>query len=870
MAADPARFRPVAERLVAQARRAGQPEALALALRALAWAERARLDDRSAIRLLDEACRIARRHRLDSVLAELLMSHAAVSQELGRMTAARRDLDAAEPLVTGTLATELSFHRAVLLQNIGQLADSAALYHRVLSDTAASARRLVLCANNLALIESQQGRHGLALRRLEEVLPAAGNVGPALTAMVVQSRAWVTVQSGRFAEGLGLFEEAEQAYRDAELPLGEHYIEYADALMELRLLPEATNAARRAVEEFSAVNVPLMAAEAQLRVAQLATLSGECAEADAASAAAVAAFRRQARAAWRARAVVVMAEAHFRCGTASPGEMAHARAAAELLDSLGMRSAAVHGFLVSGRMAASLGRRRQAVAVLTRAGSLALRAPVLVRLRGRVSWALAAALRHRDNEALTHCRRGLSDLALHRGSLPSVELRALASGHGAELGLIGLGIVIRDGSPSRVLNWMERSRAAALLAIEPPDFDEIRPDLAALRAIHTQIRDAKPQHARTTALARTRIEREAIESRIRRTTWRARSVAGTAAAPVTVAGLRDHLAGRVLVAYGMLGEDLIAVVIERRRSRLAVLGPLGPVREQLRMLLFALRRMTQPRPQAQLAAARASADVRVRRLTELLMQPLKVPADAEVVVIPLPGLQGIPWSALHDGPVCLAPSATFWVLSSLAARARQAHKPGRGSPSDDRANGSVVLVAGPDLPGAVAEVESLAQIYPLAAHMAPPASTVDRVADALAGANLAHLACHGVLRADNPMFSSLLLSDGPLTVQELYARGLAPHRLILAACESGSMVHYAGDEVLGFVSALLARGTAGVIASTAAVLDVEAVDFMTAVHRKLASGATLAHALHQARASQDISDPANYVCWCIFNAHGAA
>jgi CHAT domain-containing protein len=618
-----------------------------------------------------------------------------------------------------------------------------------------------------------------------------------------------------------------------------------------------------------------MAAEAQLRVAQLATLAGDCAEADAASSAAAAAFRRQTRAAWRARAVVVMAEAHLNCGTASAADMAQARAAAELLDSLGTRSAAVQGFLAAGRVAASLGRHRQAVAALTRAGSLAQRTPVLIRLRGRVSLALAASLRRRDHEALGHCRRGLTDLGLHRGNLPSVELRALASGHGAELGLIGLGIIIKDGAPARVLNWMERSRAAALLAIEPPDFDQLRADLAALRAVHTRMRDEKPQNARATALAQTRAEQEAIETRIRRATWRAPSAAGTRAAPISLGELRDRLAGRVLVAYGEYREDLVAVVIEPRRSRLAVLGALGPVHEQLRALLFALRLLAQTRPHAHLDAARASADLRIRKLTELLMQPLKVPAGAELVIIPSPGLQEIPWSALHDGPLCLAPSATFWALSSLAVRSRRSRRsreerPPVGGAPDDPADRSVALVAGPELPGAVAEVESLAQIYPSAASITPPASTADRVASALAGADLAHLACHGMLRSDNPMFSSLLLSDGPLTVQELYARGLAPHRLVLAACESGAMVNYAGDEVLGFVSALLARGTAGLVASTAAIPDVETVGLMTALHRALASGATLAHALYEARASQDISEPASYITWCSFNAHGAA
>ena len=107
---------------------------------------------------------------------------------------------------------------------------------------------------------------------------------------------------------------------------------------------------------------------------------------------------------------------------------------------------------------------------------------------------------------------------------------------------------------------------------------------------------------------------------------------------------------------------------------------------------------------------------------------------------------------------------------------------------------------------------------------------------ALADADLAHLACHGSPRADNPMFSSLLLADGPVTVQELHGAGVAPHRLVLASCHSGADVAYAGDEVLGFVSTMLAQGTAGVVASIAAVPDVAAVDLMLELHRRLRDG----------------------------------
>ena len=856
VAVNPGPFRPVAEALVAEARQARQPEALALALRALALAEQSRLNDATAIVLLDEACRIARRHHLRATLADLLMSRAAVRQELGRFPAARRDLTAAAALVTGPAALELDFNRGVLLQNSGRLADAAAIYHRLLADSGIGTWRRAVCANNLALIEAEQGRFGSALRRLGET-PGAAEIGPALTATLIQTRAWVTMKSGRFAEGLLVFEEAARAYQAAALSLGEHYIEYADALMELRLLPEATRAARRAVREFSDTGIPLMAAEAQLRVAELNLLAGDHDAAITAAAAAAAAFGRQTRAAFRARAVVVAAEAQLRAGTGGAEELRRAAAAARLLASTGSTAAAVQGFLVTGRLAAALDRRRLALAALARAGSLARGAAVLVRLRGQVAAALAASLRHRDREALAHCRRGLTDLARHRSGLPSVELRALASGHGAELGRIGLGVVVRDGSPARVLRWMERGRAAALLAVEPPSFAPISADIAALRAVQAETREGASELPAAARAERPVPGQAVLEERIRHATWRGGPVAETSAAPVAIGALRDLLAGRLLVAYGLLGDELIAVVIGPRRSEIAPLGPLRPVREQVRWLLFALRRLTQPGNPAAHAAARANADLRLRRLTELLLAPLNVGAGDELVVVPVPGLDGVPWAAVHAGPVAVAPSATIWARTAAAA-------------STGDAGHAVALVAGPDLPGAVEEVEALAGLYVSARRLMPPVSTADAVAEALAGADLAHLACHGVLRADNPMFSSLLLSDGPMTLQEIYARGLAPQRLILASCQSGSQASYAGGEVLGFVGALLARGTAGILASTAMVPDVPAAGLMTAVHHHLSRGATLARALHEARQAQDTEDPGSFVNWCTFTAHGAA
>lgn len=853
--ADPRRWEPVAADLVRTARRTGPPEALALALRALGWAERAKLALVPAKKLLDEAAGIARRHGLDHVLADVLMNRAAVKLELGRLTGAERDLDAARPLVSPARAVDLVFQRAVLDQNRGRLTASATAYRGLLERVELPDRIRVMAANNVAIVDSQHGRHAEALRLLDEAGPLAVTVGPALVALVTETRAWVTVRAGRLAEGIRVFDEAARAFAVAELPLGEHYVEYADALMDLRLIPEASDAARSAAEEFRLNGVLLMGAEAELRVAQLALLSGDLERAETAASIAASSFERQGRRAWKARAALVRVEARLRAGTATGSDLREARRVCRTLESQGTFSYAVPAYDIAGRVAAGLGRRGDAVTLLRRAVELARRSPVLVRMRGSVAGATAARLLGDDAGVLAHCRRGLSDLARHRTALPSVELRALASGHGEELGQLGLEVVVRGGSTPRVLDWMERTRAAALLAVEPPGGTDVE-DLEALRSIHAELETAGSD--RSVGVPEPLLARQkAIEDRIRRASWHRRTENQATTATIRPARLRSLLGDRVLIEYAILQDDLVAVVIEPRRSRLVTLGPASAVLDQVRALFFALRRMTQPLPESSLAAARLSADLRVQKLRALLLAPLAVADEAELVVVPVGHLHGIPWSALRDAPVSLAPSAALW------ARAREATL-------RHRSPGPTVLVEGPSLPGATTEVRRLRDLYPAATALTPPDSTAQEVLRQLEGADLVHLACHGWLRSDNPLFSSLVLSDGPLTVQELQTSGVAPHRLVLASCQSGVDVSYAGDEVVGFISSLLARGTAGVVASVAAVPDVAAVDLMLALHEQLSQGQTLARALCTARASLDRSDPAAYVNWCTFSAYGAA
>ncbi len=851
VAGDPRAHGPAAVALVDETRRAGDREAHVAALRATAWYERSRLRNGRARVLLDGAARTARQAGLRRRLSEVLVTRAAINLELGRTRAAGRDLEAAAP-DDGELPADVEFMRAVLLHNLGRLPEAGAAYRRVLADPGADVDNRGSSANNLALVAAAHGRFAEGLQHLDRATELAHEVGPSLHAYVAHNRGLVLAQAGRLGEAMRELDRATALFRAEEVPLGEHDAEYADVLAELRLLPEARRLAERAATDLEGYGVLLMAAEARLTLGRCALLEGDAAAAAEAAAAAAALFRRQRRSTWAARADVLLCAARSRDGAASPAVLAAARRAAAALDRAGTPAAAVFAHLTAGRLAEQLGRVPTATRHYGDAAARGARGPVLQRLLARVAAARAGRLAGDHTLVLRHCRAGLADLTRHREALPSSELRAFASGHGVELGELGLDVLLRAGSAARVLAWTERTRGAALLAVDAPVPDELSEERAALAALHAEVAEARRDSGVETASLLAR--QLAAEERMRRATWQR---AGAAVAAHRVCGLPDvrrALGPRALVSYVRHGDRLVAVVVDGATARVVPLGPLAPLRHEADLLLFALRRLTRPGSGAVLAAARAGAEHALRRLRELAVEPVRLDPDRPLVVVPTGDTHRVPWSALHRGPVSVVPSASLWVA-------------GVGVPRTG--GGGVAVIAGPDLPGATAEADAVAACHPGARRVAPADATAATVLDALGSADLVHLACHGDLRADNAMFSALRMADGPLTVHELDLHAVAPRRIVLAACDSAAGTAFAGDEVLGFVGALLSRGTAGIVASVVPVGDAESVELMTALHRGLAAGAVMSDALHTARAGLDRTDPRDFVTWCGFAAYGA-
>lgn len=851
---DPQSFRAHAAELVMETRRSGDPEAICLALRASGWAERYALEHKRALRLLNEAVRIARHNSLRQVLGQTLVTRGAVLHELGRLPAAGRDFDAAAPLLPRAASPELLSQRATLFANLGDLTSAASQYSLLLKDPALQAEVRLKAAANFGILQAHRGRFQEALALFDVAAAAAEQVSPLYVALVAENRAWVTVLAGRLADGVAQFEAAKAMFEELGLPPGELLKEYSEALMQLRLLPEALETARESVAILEANDVDLMAAEARLNSASLSLMAGRLDDAVAEAQAARASLRRQHRPWGVARATSIELEARLRLDAIEPRNVARARRAAQALEQARMRAHAVQAHLIAGQVAMASGRPADAMKAWARSHELSRGLPLLVRLMGTLAAALSAQHQGRADRVRSLTRSGLDDLAKHRAALPSTELRALASGHGEELGRLGLASRMGTQPAARVLEWMERTRAAALSVVDAEPSEDISDDLGELRSVYAELVAARQETGTEPAGLRARQRR--IEQRIRSATWSTSARGALAGAAALVPELRRSLDGRVLVEYDVLDGGLISAVLDPRRTRIVHLGPLESVQRDAEQLLFYLRYLTRPRTSATaIETMQSNARDTIGRLATMLIEPLNVPPEAELVVVPAGGLHSLPWAALHPAPVALAPSGSMW------ARSRDL----RPAPT-----GNVVLAAGPELPGARDEIEQLAAHYSDPVVIAPPDSTMAAVAKALDDSTVAHLACHCYIRSDNPTFSRLLLSDGFLTVHELDQRADVPHRVVLAACESGRDVSYGGNEMLGFVSTLMAKGAAGVLASSVVVPDLDLTPLMNGVHAAISDGWTLAHALHAARAAIDCEDPRQFVAWCAFNAFGAA
>jgi CHAT domain len=407
--------------------------------------------------------------------------------------------------------------------------------------------------------------------------------------------------------------------------------------------------------------------------------------------------------------------------------------------------------------------------------------------------------------------------------------------HGAELAALALRHAAQARRPRLLLTWSERWRATAYAVppVRPSADAELNASLAALRGVTRGLDQARSQGLPSASLQK---EQQRLETEVRASALRARGNEPWTRAPFSPADLLDELGPAQLIEIVDVDGDLYVLTCGSGRIRQFAAGHAGDAMKAADFARFALRRLASSRPGDDPAGALAILGKAGPALQQALLgQAVPHLGDGPVIIVPPGKLHPIPWPllpALKDRVISVAPSASAWM------RAHQAPEP---------RHRQVVLARGPGLASNGAEVPELAKLYDDVTMLDDAAATADKVLSALDGAWLAHIAAHGIFRADSPLFSSLRMHDGPLTVYDFEQLNRAPYRLVLSSCESGVLAPAGANELLGLVSSLLPLGTAGIIAGLVPLNDQAVVPLMVDLHRHLGAGQTLAESLYHVR-----------------------
>ncbi len=717
----------------------------------------------------------------------------------------------------GGLAGErhlIAIQRASLFHIEDKLDDAVAVFQELLDgpvELTPDLRAHVL--GNLGSSLMQLGRFNEGHTALDDSLAAyegAGLVRPQLD--VLSNLALCEAWSMHLPHALALFAEAKELAASLGVDDGIARLDEARALVQAGLGHEALAAAASALAHFEGGGTSAWVGEAHL-VRALALLLVD--DADGAAQAARdshMAFRGQGR---EVSAVLASKlEALLALRSTDGSGFPEANRTADRLRELGYRIDAQELDLAIAMAAVTHTDLATAAGAARRVAEGPGATPA-ARVRREAALGLLAMLDGDAAVALQHFEHGASVLDEYRVTLGATELRAHSSAIGRDLMTLALRAVLRGGDPWLIWQWSERMRASTLDV--RPDTAAHSPELAdalgALRAANAQSRSGED-----------RMRLVAAEQRVNdllrtHTPEPTRMNDSGSVAPVAGSATFVELDGRLSrIDVGPDGSPRVV----------ADVANIADVESALHTVQATWRRWLRHRGGTAAEAVAETLAADIATLDECLQL---APQADDLLVVVSESLHGVPWPALPS----LA-SRNVSATPSASIVARPAASPNR----------RVAAVAGPGLAHADEEVLGIAPLWPDAMYLSANESSADRVIAALQGCGVAHFAAHGTPRIDNPMFSSLELADGPLTVVDLEGLSDPPQVAILSACDAGRTAVVGGNETLGMVAALLSVGCATVIAPVLPVADAACAPVMIELHRRLQQGDRPSEALRRA------------------------
>lgn len=835
---------------------APSPRDRALALQASGIALRELADNRGALRRLRSAVKAAESLGGAELLSDIRSSLGMTLVFAGRTAAGLRELDTALAGARGQASARILVRRGFALQIAGRPADAihdlrrSARTLRQRGDRVWEARAQINLAQ--ALLDSgRAGQAAEALERAEALLHTANQ--PYELAIVRHNRGLAYAQLGNIPEALTQFERAGALYDRVGATPAELAFARSSALLAAGLPADALRAGEEALDVLKRDGASAaFRANALVRISDAAFASGAFAPALHYARQAERLYSRQGRPRDRISATLRTVRARRALGEHSPGLSRAAQRLARAADEHRLLQAA-EANLLAGQILAEAGDESAAIKYLANAARARSHDSAINRVLGWHAAALRDSLQSRPKLMCESCERGLQTVNAYQLTFGALETRASATMHGSEIAAIALRAAIRDRDADAVLYWTERSRSTTsrLPPLRPPDDPELRNQLVALRR-------AKFKCDESVALGKsaTELERKLrkLESEVRRRTLTESASETESTADVDVKTLHSAIGDAQLIEIVQLDGNLFVVLLDANGMRLLPAGGLQGVLDDVAKALFLLRRSARGR--ARKSDASMLEEIGRNLEAAVLGEAVGYLSSGRIAIAPPATLHSLPWGilpSLKALEVSVSSSGRAWATSVSAKPPRTA---------------TATFVAGPGMRSGGREVNTLAALYEGATLLEGKDATASNVLQSLDGASIAHVAAHGSFRAENPMFSSLRMADGPLLVMDLQRLARAPHRLVLSSCDTGGTAPVGSDEVLGIVTALAPLGMGGLLAPVVAIDDESAVRVGLMIHERLLLGTSMAKALQHVRAAVD--DPSDRLTAQAFVSFGAA
>jgi CHAT domain-containing protein len=739
-------------------------------------------------------------------------------------------------------------------------------------------RQLAMLENCLAYIQSLKHNFRSAEQLYDQALGRAASTGNVVTqAEIESSMGNLALFQGRYDRALDYLERARRKYAEMQMPhesaISE--LEIADAYLELNLAPEATELYERVTPVFAELSMRAEQALALAHHGRAAVLLGQMNQAQQLLTDARRLYAAEGNVLGEAMVALTMAQLHHASGN-YPATMLAAEEAEAPLCAAGVWRNLLMARWLRGDALRALGSTAEARAILEAVlHDAEEQAQPQVEQRCHTSLGLLAAGEGDALRAEASFKRAIELIETMRAPLPAEEFRASFFSDKLvpydEMVRLYLADVETDRA-AEALSFVERARSRALVDIlggalkvlpQPRDaFEaELLVELQDLREqlnwFYSQInRPAQKSDASESAdeMASLQLEVREREHRMleitRQLQHRGEQPALAAAAEtLNIEELQNALGeDSALVEYTSLDGELLAFVltdegvsvIRHLGSEREVEAQLEQLRFQIDTLRFGAERMRKHLPHLTKRALQ-----HLQSLYDVLLAPLEqfIGEDRRLVIVPHRALHYVPFHALHDGidyvierrEVCYAPSAV--VLHHCLAR-------------EPRPLRRAVLVGVPDeqTPRVRDEVLALAPLFPEAIVLLDERGTLAAVKENAAQADVLHLACHGQFRPDNPLFSSLRLSNDWLTVRDAYGLELQRCELVaLSACETGMSAVAPGNELIGLARGFFSAGAPSLLMSLWTVDDEATANLMTDFYQRLCAGASAATALRHAQ-----------------------